>query len=44
MAEFIKEYWVWIAAPIVLVLAGVAVVILIGGGDEEEAPFVYTVY
>ena len=44
MVEFIKEYWLWIAAPIVLVLAAVTVVIVMGGGDEEEAPFVYSVF
>jgi len=44
MVEFIKEYWLWIVAPIVLVLAIVGLVIATGDSSEDEAPFIYTVY
>jgi hypothetical protein len=41
---FLREYWAWILAPIVLVALGLALLILFGGGGEPTSPFVYTIH
>ena len=39
--KFLKENWIWIVAPIVTVIAVVAVILVMSKGDPS-ADFVYT--
>ena len=48
MGKFLKENWLWILAPIVLVL-GLFVAVMIysnvqGGGEDTDQPFVYNIW
>ena len=43
MKEFLKEYWLWIVIPFVLVVGGLALAWLMMG-DEGATPFVYNIY
>ena len=38
---FLKEYWLWIVAPIALVLIALAVLMWMGQGSDS--PFVYNI-
>jgi len=42
MGSFLRENWIWIVAPIVLVLALVVALLVFGGGDDS--PFVYNIF
>jgi hypothetical protein len=44
MKAFLKEYWLWIAIPFVLVIGGLAVLWLMIGNDEGASPFVYNIF
>jgi flagellar basal body-associated protein FliL len=44
MGKFLKENWIWIVAPIVLVAVGVLVLVFFVGGDEGTAPFTYALF
>ena len=41
MGTFLRENWLWILAPIVLVLGLVVAIVVFGSGDES--PFVYKI-
>ncbi|MFT7671045.1 MAG: hypothetical protein ACI8X5_003760 [Planctomycetota bacterium] len=46
MGKLIKEYWIWVVAPLVLIFAGVGILIYMegqadGGGESE---FVYDLF
>lgn len=43
MLKFIRENWVWIVAPIVVVAVLIAV-LAIWGGDDSVSPFQYNVF
>jgi hypothetical protein len=43
MGKFLREYWLWIAMPIVLVVTAVLLVVFLSG-DNDPAPFVYNVF
>jgi hypothetical protein len=43
MKEFLKEYWLWIVIPFVLVLGGLALLVWLWGG-QEASPFTYQIY
>ena len=43
MKAFIKEFWLWILIPFVLVIGGLIVLYLLTGG-EEASPFQYNVF
>jgi uncharacterized protein DUF5989 len=43
MKEFIKEYWLWIVVPIALVVALIAVLVFLSGG-ESASPFQYNIF
>ncbi len=43
MASFFKEYWIWIAAPIV-VMAVLLLVACFVSGDGALAPFEYALF
>lgn len=40
MRRFLRENWIWIAAPIVLVALGVVALVILGE-DAGPSPFVY---
>ena len=40
MRAFLREFWLWIAVPIALVIALLLVLVFLGG-DEGASPFVY---
>jgi len=42
MGKFLRENWIWIAAPIVLVVGLVAVVIYVG--SQGDSPFIYNIW
>ena len=42
MSNFLRENWIWIVAPIALVVGLVAVMIVIG--SQGDAPFVYPIW
>lgn len=44
MKKFLKENWIWIAAPIVLVAAAVIVLVFVVGNEEGTAPFTYSLF
>lgn len=43
MGSFFKENWIWIVAPLVLMLVGVVVLILMEG-DSGDGEFRYPVF
>ncbi len=43
MGSFLKENWIWIVAPMVLVLVGVVALIILGG-EEGDAHFIYNLW
>ena len=43
MSSFLKENWIWIVAPIVLVAFGVFVILKMSSGDPAAA-FTYTLH
>ena len=40
MVDFLKQNWIWILAPVVLVV-GVILFLVLTGGDAGEQPFIY---
>jgi len=42
VGRFLRENWLWVVAPIVLVVGLVAVAIAIG--NQGESPFVYPIW
>ena len=42
MGAFLRENWIWIVAPIVLVLGLIAAVVVIGAGGVGE--FTYVIF
>ena len=43
MSDFFKENWIWIVAPVLVVIIAV-VVILILSGDESGSEFIYNIH
>ena len=43
MKDFLKEYWLWIVIPFVLVVGGLAIAWLMMS-DEGATPLVYNIY
>jgi hypothetical protein len=43
MKAFLKEYWLWIAIPFVLVVGGLALLWLMMG-DGGSSPFSYSIF
>lgn len=43
MKDFLKEYWLWIVVPFVVVVGGILVLFWMSGGDHAS-PFVYNVF
>ena len=42
MGNFLRENWIWILAPIVLVLGLILAIVVFGSGDDS--PFVYNIF
>lgn len=42
MIRFLKENWIWIVLPFVLVIGGLLAVFLMSGGDDGVSEFIYT--
>ena len=43
MGKFLKENWLWIVAPIVIVLVLFVAIIAMQGGDDTS-PFIYNIF
>jgi len=43
MGSFLRENWLWIVTPIVLVLVGLVALILLSDGGVD-APFIYNIF
>jgi hypothetical protein len=43
MKAFLKEYWLWIVIPFVLVIGGLALAYFLMN-DDSTSPFVYNIY
>ena len=43
MGDFLKDNWIWILAPMVLVLVAVLSLLLLGG-EEGDAGFIYNLW
>lgn len=44
MAKFLRENWIWIVTPLVLVLVGLWALITFLPGSDGDAPFVYNIF
>lgn len=48
MGKFLKEYWLWIVAPIVLVFGLLIAVMVLdsltGDDDDTDQPFIYNIW
>jgi hypothetical protein len=44
MIDFLKENWLWILLPFVIVLGGLLLLMWTGSGEESVAPFQYNVF
>jgi hypothetical protein len=43
MKSFLREYWLWILVPFVLVAVGLTVFIVLASQDSSSSPFIYNV-
>jgi hypothetical protein len=43
MKDFLKEYWLWIAVPFVLVIGGLFLAWFLMS-DDSASPFVYNIH
>jgi hypothetical protein len=43
MGNFLRENWIWIVAPIVIVLV-LFVVFIAMSGDDANSPFIYNIF
>jgi hypothetical protein len=44
MSDFLRENWLWIVVPLVVVVAGAIAFLVLTGGSEEVNPFIYNPY
>ncbi len=44
MIEFLKENWLWILLPFLIVLGGLLFFVMTGEADDSVAPFQYNVF
>lgn len=42
MGQFLRENWIYIVAPLAIVLVGLGVLIL--WGDDSSSPFIYNIF
>ena len=43
MIRFLKENWLWIVLPFVLVVGGILLFASMGGGDDGVSEFIYSI-
>lgn len=43
MGKFLRENWLWVALPFIVVLAAMAILILVSEEGDAAAPFIYNV-
>ena len=43
MGNFFREYWIWILAPIVIIL-GILVVLILSTESGSDSPFIYNIW
>jgi hypothetical protein len=44
MKNFLREFWLWILIPVVVVAVGILLLIFWGKGSESSNPFTYNVF
>lgn len=44
MIRFLRENWLWIVLPFVVVSVGMAILIMLSDGSDSAAPFQYNVF
>lgn len=44
MKGFLREYWLWIVVPMVLVLGAMTYLLLTAGRDDSASPFDYPIF
>lgn len=44
MKAFLREHWLWIVVPMVLVLGALAFLLLTTGRDDSVSPFDYPIF
>ena len=42
--KFLKEYWLWIAVPMVIILGALVALLYVSGSDDSVSPFEYNVF
>ena len=43
MAAFLKEYWLWILVPFLIVVGGIGLLWFVGAGASDAGDFIYNV-
>jgi hypothetical protein len=41
---FLREFWLWIVIPFVLVILGLLVLMWLAGSGDSASPFQYTIF
>ncbi len=44
MKNFLREFWLWILIPVLIVAGGILLLIVWGNGSESSSPFVYNLF
>ncbi|HVS11573.1 MAG TPA: DUF5989 family protein [Planctomycetota bacterium] len=44
MGNFLRENWIWIVAPIVIVLVLFVAFMFLMSGDDANSPFIYNIF
>ncbi len=44
MKEFLREFWLWILIPVLIVAGGILLLVFLSGGSDATSPFVYNVF
>ncbi len=43
MLRFLKENWIWIVLPFVLVVGGIILFAVLGSGENPASEFIYSI-
>lgn len=44
MGNFLRENWIWIATPVVLLIIALVVMALSLGGGSDDGQFIYNIF
>jgi hypothetical protein len=44
MKNFLREFWLWILIPVLIVAGGILLLLFWGQGSESSSPFTYNVF